>query len=184
MRSVALLALAVLAVGCSANAAGHAFVVPEGFTQSGISVTPGSTAVVGLGMLQLADRDETAKLLTLAVQGDHASAKAGRVLGVKVYPIRDSGGIGAITTADLSGMDGNSGWQLTPPDGAVIRGEVPLGVAVVVLADSVGSWSSDTLVIDYMMDGHRQRQSIAIGAGVCVINGADQDCDPSRAGSK
>ena len=42
------LALVVLAVTCSANGAGHAFVAPRGFARSGISVAPGSTAVVGL----------------------------------------------------------------------------------------------------------------------------------------
>lgn len=184
MGSVAILALAMLAVGCSANEAGHAFVAPEGFSQSGISVAPGATAVVGLGILQLTDTDKTAHLLSLAVQGEHASTKAGQILGVKVYPITDSGGIGAITTADLSGVDGNSGWQLTPPDGAVVTGEESLGVAVVVLGDSVGSWSSDSLVIDYMMDGRHQRQRIAIGAGVCVVTAAGEDCDPSAAGAK
>lgn len=179
----ALAVLAVLAVGCSDGEAGHAFVAPEGFARSGISIAPGGTAVVGLGSLRLADPDTTATLKSLDVQGEHVAATAGRVLGVKVYRITDSGGIGAITAADLSGVDGNGGWQLTSPDGAVVSAEEPLGVAVVVQGDSVGSWSSDSLVVEYVMDGRAQRQRIAIGAGVCVVTAAGEDCDPGRAGS-
>ncbi|WP_299440771.1 hypothetical protein [uncultured Phycicoccus sp.] len=176
-------AVAVLVVGCSGGEAGHAFLAPEGFARSGISVAPGETAVVGLGRLRLADPDTTATLTSLDVQGEQVAATAGRVLGVKVYRITDSGGIGAITAADLAGVDGNGGWQLTSPDGAVVSAEQPLGVAVVVQGDSVGSWSSDSLVVEYVMDGREQRQRIAIGAGVCVVTAADEDCDPSRAGS-
>ncbi len=176
-------AVAVLAVGCSGREAGHAFVAPEGFARSGISVVPGETAVVGLGRLRLADPDTTATLVSLDVEGEHVSARAGRVLGVTVYPITDSGGIGAITAADLPGADGNGGWQLTSPHGAVVSAGEPLGVAVVVLGDSVGSWSSDSLVVEYLVDGREQRQRIAIGAGVCVVTAAGEDCDPVRVGS-
>lgn len=58
----------------------------------------------------------------------------------------------------------------------------PLGVAVVVMGESVGSWSSDSLVVDYWRDGRHQRQRIAIGAAVCVVAAAGETCDPGRTG--
>ena len=178
LRRTAVLAVAALVVGCSGNEAGSAFAVPEGFARSGISVVPGTTAVVGLGVLQLVDADKAARLLSLRVEGEHVDAQAGRVLGVKLYPVLDGGAIGAVTAADLPAADGSAGWRLSPPADVVVDGHEVLGVAVVVAATSVGSWASDSLVVDYLMDGRHRTQRIAIGAAVCVVARAGESCDP------
>lgn len=80
-----MLGVALIAAGCDAGTAGEAFVTPDGFARSGISIAPGTTAVIGLGDLKLADPDTTAKVVSLSVAGDQVGAQAGHVLGVKVY---------------------------------------------------------------------------------------------------
>ena len=170
-RRFAMLGIALITAGCGAGTPGQAFVMPEGFARSGMSVAPGATAVIGLGDLKLAGPGVTAKLVSLSVVGDQIGAQAGRVLGVKVYRLTDSGGIGAITEADLSGVDGNGGWQLESPTGAVVTDEEPLGVVVLVQGEALGTWSSDSFVVEF---------TIPIGAGLCVVTdpAAGAPCDP------
>ena len=175
-----MLGIALIAAGCDAGTAGQAFVTPESSARSGMSIALGTTAVIGLGDLQLADPGKTAKLVSLSVAGDQVGAQAGHVLGVKVYRFTDSGGIGAITEADLSGVDGNGGWQLEAPAGAFVTDGQPLGVAVLVQGEALGTWSSDSVVVEYTIDGRRQSQQIPIGAGLCVVSNPDAGarCDP------
>jgi hypothetical protein len=154
-RRFAMLGIALITAGCGAGTPGQAFVMPEGFARSGMSVAPGATAVIGLGDLKLAGPGVTAKLVSLSVVGDQIGAQAGRVLGVKVYRLTDSGGIGAITEADLSGVDGNGGWQLESPTGAVVTDEEPLGVVVLVQGEALGTWSSDSFVVEFTIDGRQ-----------------------------
>ncbi|WP_328522200.1 hypothetical protein [Kribbella sp. NBC_00359] len=180
MRRIAMLGIALIAAGCDAGTAGQAFVAPESSARSGMSIAPGTTAVIGLGDLQLADPGKTAKLVSLSVAGDQVGAQAGHVLGVKVYRLTDSGGIGAITEADLSGVDGNGGWQLEAPAGAFVTDGEPLGVAVLVQGEAMGTWSSDSFVVEYTIDGRRQTQRFPLGAGLCVVTNPDAGarCDP------
>lgn len=168
-------AVAVLA-GCSAGEAGNPFLAPEGYSRSGLAVTPGTTAVIGLGSLQLMEVGDRAIIRSLKVEGDRVDDPAGRVLGVKVYRLDASGGIGAITMAELSGVDGNSGWTLQPPEGVALPAEGPLGVVVVVRGDSLGTWSSNSLAIDYTLDGRHRTQHVPIGALVCVVVDLDSGC--------
>lgn len=167
--------IAVLA-GCSADEAGHAFLAPDGYYRAGLPVTPGTTAVVGLGSLQLVNPGDTATIRSLRVEGDRVDDPAGRVLGVEVYRLDDSGGIGAITTAQLSGVDGNRGWTLQPVAGVELPADGPLGVVVVVRGTSLGTWSSDSLVIDYTMGGRHRTQRVPIGATVCVVADPGAGC--------
>ena len=118
-----MLGIALITAGCGAGTPGQAFMTPEGFARSGMSIARGATAVIGLGDLKLADPGVPVKLVSSSVAGDQIGPQAGRVLGVKVYRFTDSGGIGAITEADLSGADGNGGWQLESPTGAVVTDE-------------------------------------------------------------
>jgi len=179
-RRMAMAGIALLMAGCGAGTGSQAFVTADGFTQSGLVIAPGTTAVIGLGDLQLADPGQAAKLVSLSVAGDRVGAAAGHVLGVKVYRITDSGVIGAITEADLSAVDGNGGWQLEAPTGAVVTHGEPLGVAVLVKGEAPGNWASDSLVVEYTVDGRRQNQRVPVGAGVCVVTNpaADKSCDP------
>lgn len=174
---VAAAALVGFLVGCSGNDASHAFEAPEGFSYSGLPVTPGTTAVIGLGTLQLVDPGTSAKLVALRVEGDHVTDRAGQVLGVNVYSMAESGGIGAITESSLTGINGSNGWKLKQPAGAVVGAQEPVGVAILVRGRSIGSWSSDTLVVDYRMDGRPLAQRISIGAVVCVVADLSQGCE-------
>ena len=180
IRRIAMLSIVLTTAGCDAGNAGEAFVAPDGFARSGMSIVPGTTAVIGLGGLQLADPDKTAILVSLSLAGGHVDAQAGQVLGVKVYRFTDSGGIGAITEADLSGVDGNDGWQLEAPAGAVVTDGERLGVAVLVQGEALGTWSSDSFVVEYTIDGRPRTQQIPVGAGLCVVTNpaAGAPCDP------
>lgn len=162
--------------GCAANEGGHAFQAPDGYAYSGLPVTPGTTAVIGLGNLQLVNASRSAQVRSLHVEGDDVNNPAGHILGVKVYSLAPSGGIGAITAEQLSGVDGNQGWALKTPEGVHVPGDAPLGVAVLVRGESLGTWSSDSLVIDYTMDGRNETQHVPIGALVCVVANLAEGC--------
>jgi hypothetical protein len=170
VRGFVVVAFAVSAVSCRAGSAGRAFVQPEGLSYSVLSVAPGTTGVIGLGLLELADSGRTATIVSIAVDGDHVGAQAGRVLGVRIHRLTDSGGIGAMSESDLSGVDGNDGWHLEAPSGAVVAPGKPLGVAVLVRGQSLGTWSSDSLIIEYTIGGLRQTQHVSIGAALCVVS--------------
>ena len=168
----------LLLTGCVQSDSGD-FRSGDGYSASGININPGSTAIVGLGTLDLVGDSDTATITELELVGQSASGASARVLGVKVYSLDESGGIGAIREADLAGSEGQPGWTLEPSTHAVVRRGQPTGIAVVVRGDTVGHWSSQSLIVHYKVDGDLRQQEMPIGAFVCVVDGpvAEPTCE-------
>ncbi|QKE84619.1 hypothetical protein [Arthrobacter sp. NEB 688] len=132
----------------------------------------GDTVVLGLDQLVLADPGRRVQLLGARVEGSGMDPRVARNDGVRAYEVGPAGGIGAITADELDGRESGvpGGWTLAEPAGVVIRAGHRWGLVLVVTGLREGRWSSDGLVVDYLVDGKRSSQRFDVHVAVCVAD--------------
>lgn len=154
---------------------------PQAFAERGeagvgFAGPAGVTVVLGLDQLVLADADRRVQLLGARLEGAGMDARVARNDGVRAYQLSRSGGIGAITADALDGREWGvpGGWTLLEPTGVVIAPRQRWGLVAVVTGLREGRWSSDRLVVDYLVDGKRSSQRFDFHLTLCVTDAAVQ----------
>lgn len=150
---------------------------PQAFAgggEAGVGITrpAGVTVVLGLDQLVLANPGRRVELLGARLEGPGMDLRVARLEGVRAYELSRSGGIGAITADELDGKERGvpGGWTLVEPAGVVIAARQRWGLVAVVTGLRQGRWSSDRLVVDYLVDGKRSSQRFDFHVAVCVAD--------------
>lgn len=146
--------------------------VSDGEAGVGFSGPAGVSVVLGLDQLVLANPSRRVELLGARLEGAGMNARVARNDGVRAYELSGSGGIGAITADELDGEESGvpGGWTLVEPAGVEIAAGHRWGLVAVVTGLREGRWSSDRVVVDYLVDGKRTSQRFDFHLALCVTD--------------